>query len=171
MKSAFAILAVAALCVARPAAAQLASDVPAGYDGPPAPVAPAVISRATDGRAAVRAVRLTAPLKIDGALDEALYREVAPVSDFIQMEPQAGAPATERTEVWVAFDDDNLYFAFRNWDTDMDRLIATEMRRDSTNNWQGNDIVSVIFDTFYDRRNALAFTVNPLGAPGILSGT
>ena len=45
----------------------------------------------------------------------------------------------------------------------METLIATEMRRDSTSSWQGNDLVSFIFDTFYDRRNSFTFTMNPLG--------
>jgi hypothetical protein len=143
--------------------AALLPDVPAGYVGPPPPVAPAVVTRDAEGHAAVRAVRVLQPLRIDGALDEGLYRDVAPISGFLQMEPQAGLPATERTEVWIAFDDDHVYVSFRNWDTAMESLVATEMRRDSTNTWQGNDIVSFIFDTFYDRRNSIAFTVNPLG--------
>ena len=62
----------------------------------------------------MRAVQLTQPLRIDGRLDEGLYADVHPISDFIQIEPQEGSPATERTEVWLAFDDDNLYVAFRN---------------------------------------------------------
>jgi hypothetical protein len=121
------------------------------------------VRRDDEGRAAIRAVRLSQPIRLDGQLDEALYRDVLPISDFIQMEPEAGAPATERTDAWIAFDEDNLYVSFRNCDTQMDRLIATEMRRDSTNTWQGNDIVSFIIDTFFDRRNANAFTINPLG--------
>ena len=145
------------------AASPPAAAVPADYAGPLPPLAPAVVTRDAEGRAAVRATRLTAPLRVDGRLDEPLYRDVAPISDFIQMEPDAGAPATERTDVWVSFDADHVYVSFRNWDTDMDRLIATEMRRDSTQTWQGNDLVSFIFDTFFDRRNANAFTINPLG--------
>ena len=69
--------------------------------GPPAPVAPAVITRDDEGRATVRAFRLPQPLRLDGQLDEPLYREVAPMSDFIQMEPINGAPATERTEASI----------------------------------------------------------------------
>jgi hypothetical protein len=134
----------------------------AGY-GPPPPVAPEVVSRDETGRATIRAVRAPLPLKIDGALDEAFYGDVPSISDFRQLEPRYGEPATERTEVWLAFDDQNVYVAFRCWDTDMERLIATEMRRDSTVMWQGNDIVSFIFDPFFDRRNSIAFTVNPLG--------
>jgi hypothetical protein len=138
-------------------------ELPDGYAGPLPPLAPDVFTRDAEGRAAVRAVRVTQPMRIDGQLDEAVYRDVPPISDFIQMEPQAGAPATERTEVWLSFDDEHVYVSFRNWDTSMETLVATEMRRDSTNSWQGNDIVSLIFDTFYDRRNAIAFTINALG--------
>ena len=122
-----------------------------------------MIRRDNEGRATVRAVRVTQPIRIDGALDEALYREVPAISEFIQVEPDGGQPATERTETWVAFDNDNVYVSFRVWDSQMETLIATEMRRDSTNSWQGNDLVSFIFDTFYDRRTSFTFTMNPLG--------
>ena len=126
-------------------------------------MAPDVVTRDADGRATIRAVRVSQPLRIDGALDEALYRDERPISDFIQVEPAAGQAATERTETWIAFDEDYVYVSFKAWDSRMDTLIATEMRRDSTNSWQGNDLVSFIFDTFYDRRTAFTFTTNPLG--------
>jgi hypothetical protein len=132
-------------------------------DAPPAPVAPDVIRRDTEGRATVRAVRVQQPMRIDGALDEALYHDVPSISEFIQVEPDGGQPATERTETWIAFDEDNVYVSFRVWDSQMETLIATEMRRDNVNSWQGNDLVSFIFDTFYDRRTSFTFTMNPLG--------
>jgi hypothetical protein len=132
-------------------------------DAPPEPLAPDVITRDADGRATVRAVRVNQPLRIDGALDEALYRDVRSISDFIQVEPDGGQAATERTETWIAFDEDYVYVSFKVWDSRMDTLIATEMRRDSTNSWQGNDLVSFIFDTFYDQRTSFTFTMNPLG--------
>jgi hypothetical protein len=121
------------------------------------------VSRQDDGRVTVKAVRLTQPLRIDGVLDDPLYQDVRPMSDFIQVEPDAGTGATERTEGWVAFDADNVYVSFRAWDSQMDRLVATEMRRDNGNIWSGNDIIVFIFDTFNDRRNSLSFTVNALG--------
>ena len=170
------LLMLAALCSSAPdAAAQSPSDaaplvttapsrsVPLHVDAPPEPIAPEVITRDTEGRATLRAVRVSQPLRIDGALDEALYRDVRPISDFIQVEPDGGQAATERTETWVAFDEDHVYVSFKVWDTNMDTLIATEMRRDSTSSWQGNDLVSFIFDTFYDRRTSFTFTMNPLG--------
>ena len=130
---------------------------------PPAPVAPETISRDAEGRATVRAVRLSQGLRIDGILDEAHYTTVPAMSDFIQVEPQYGLASTERTEIWVSFDDANVYVTARLWDTDLEHLVATEMRRDSTTMFQGNDVVSFLFDTFYDRRNGVMFTVNPIG--------
>ncbi len=65
---------------------------------------------------------------------------VQPASDFIQMEPNGGQTATEKTEVWVAFDRDNLYVSFRAWESEPDRTIANEMRRDSNNIRQGDSV-------------------------------
>jgi hypothetical protein len=67
-----------------------------------------MISREAAGPPTLRAVRLAEPLRIDGRLDEALYTTIAPISDFVQMEPDEGAPATERTELWIAFDGDTV---------------------------------------------------------------
>ena len=122
-----------------------------------------VMTRAGDGSTTVRAVRLDAPLRIDGTLDEELYRRVSPMTGFIQIEPDDGQVASERTELWLAFDADNVYVSFRVWDSQMDRLVATEMRRDNGLLWSGNDNVVFVFDTFNDRRSALSFTVNALG--------
>jgi len=132
-------------------------------DGPPAPLLPETIARDDEGRATVRAVRVPTPMRIDGTLDEALYTTVSPASQFIQMEPQAGAEATEKTEVWVSFDDDNLYVSFKAWESQPERRVSNELRRDSGNIRQG-DSVGFGFDTFRDRRNGLQFETNALGA-------
>ena len=110
----------------------------------------------------IRATRVEA-LTIDGRLDEAFYRTVEPVTDFVQIEPEEGSPATEKTEVWIAFDRENVYVTYRNWESRPDRVVAKEMRRDANNMWQGDDIVSFFMDTFYDRRNGVEFTVNSIG--------
>ena len=65
-------------------------------DGPPAPVAPATISRDENGQATVRAIRLLAPLDVDGQLDEAVYTDNPPFGDLIQVVPATGQAATER---------------------------------------------------------------------------
>ena len=133
-------------------------------DGPAPPVAPEVITRDADGRATIRAVRLTEPLSLDGRLDEGIYAETKPVGGFIQTLPDAGQPATENTDVWVMFDAENVYVTARCWQRDMDRtLVANTMRRDRA---RQNDGLAVAFDTFYDRQNGLMFYTNPLGALG-----
>jgi hypothetical protein len=130
--------------------------------GPPAPLSPEVIARDAQGHITIRATRLPAPLQFDGALDESFYSDVRPVGDFIQQEPHEGQPATDKTEVWVLYDRDNLYVAARMWDSQPDRRVATEMRRDA-NNLYNNDHFGVSFDGFYDRRNGYGFAVNPQG--------
>src|SRR5262245_58631836 len=81
---------------------------PSGGDPPP-PVPPATVSRDEAGHATVRAHRLGEPIRLDGALDEAVYKDVPPIGDFIQQVPREGSAATERTEAWVMFDDEHLY--------------------------------------------------------------
>lgn len=144
------------------ASARAGIDLPREFDGVPPPDLPATMARDEQGRTTVRAVRLQAPLRVDGALDEALYTTVEPISDFIQVEPAWGAPATERTEVWLSFDDDNLYVSVRLSESQPERMIADEMRRDSSNVFQ-NENFQFSLDTFFDRRNAVSFQFNPLG--------
>ena len=138
--------------------------LPPSFNGPQPPVLPATIARDEQGRMTIRAVPLISRLRIDGQIDEAVYSSVQPMSDFIQMEPSGGLPASEKTEVWLFFDQNNVYVTIRAWESQPDRMIANEMRRDSFNILQGGDHVGFSFDTFYDRRNAAQFTVNPLGA-------
>ena len=125
-----------------PTAPVAAPELQFTFDGPPPPVAPAVITRDASGRATIRAVRVTAPMRIDGVLDEALYSSVPPISDFIQVEPQEGAPATEKTEVWLAFDATTSTCRSAAGKASRTRVVANEMRRDVHRCWQGNDIVA-----------------------------
>ena len=152
------------LVLGSPAAGQpLDSDVLAVLQGPPPPVAPEVVSRDRQGQATVRATRLRAPLQIDGRLDEPVYETVQSITDFIQQLPDEGALGSERTEAWVLFDDDSIYISARCYDTaPPSEWVANEMRRDVIQLRQ-NDSFSLMLDTFYDRRNGLAFLVTPIG--------
>ena len=143
-------------------AAPAAARPPAPVAGPPPPTLPETITRDDQGHATVRAVRVTTPMRIDGKLDEAVYGTVHPASGFIQMEPHFGDPASEKTEVWVFFDDRNVYVTIKAWESDPSRTIVNEMRRDSGNIRQA-DSVEFGFDTFRDRRNAILFEANSLG--------
>ncbi len=133
-------------------------------DGSPPPVAPESITRDSRGRATVRAIRLDAPLVLDGRLDEAVYQDHQPFGDFIQVVPVAGNPSSERTDVWVTFDDENIYFTCRCWESaPPGDWVINEYRRD-TAGLRNNEHFGVMLDTFYDRRNGMIFYANPLGA-------
>ena len=124
---------------------------------------PAIVSRSAPDKVTVRAVRVDTPLKIDGRLDEDVYGSVEAISGFTQQEPREGEPATEKTEAWILFDDDNLYIAARNWDSHPEREVANELRRDN-GNVLGNENFTFVIDTFHDGRNGYLFQTNPLGA-------
>ena len=133
-------------------------------DTPATPIAvtpPA--SRTSTSAPTVRATRLDTPLHLDGRLDEAVYEREPQIGEFIQAEPEAGEPISERTDVWILFDDENVYVAFRCWDSHPERMVVNELRRDHINISQ-NEHVGFGFDTFLDRRNGLIFNVTPAGA-------
>lgn len=133
------------------------------FSGPSAPVAPSVFARDEQGRITLRATRLTAPISIDGNLDEADYRLVQPIDHFIQQEPREGQPATERTLAWLFYDDERFYVSVRAFDSAPERLVANELRRDSFNIFQ-NDNISISIDPLYTRRSGVFFQTNALGA-------
>jgi hypothetical protein len=154
---------VLAAALAVPAAAQTGGDV---ADRGAALVAPATVTHDERGRATVRAVRIAEPLRLDGRLDEEVYRITLPIDGFRQQVPVEGAPATQPTEMWVFFDDERLYVAARCLDSEPDRIIANELRRDGSAIPQ-NDNFGIVLDTFLDRRNAYYFQTTPIGACGM----
>ena len=131
-------------------------------NGPAPPVDPDVMARDGEGRVTVRAVRIAAPLRLDGVLDDDVYRSVRPIDSFLQQEPRYGQPVSEPTRVWILFDREHLYVAAHCGDSQPDRIVGNDMRRDGRNVTQ-NDNLSVVLDTFYDRRNGYEFLVNAVG--------
>jgi hypothetical protein len=110
----------------------------------------------------VRAHRVDSPIRIDGRLDEEAYGRLEAITDFVQQEPDEYAPATERTEAWIFFDENNVYVSARNWESQPNRRVANEMRRDTAQLRQ-NDTFAVLFDTFHDKRNGYIFYANAIG--------
>ncbi len=133
-------------------------------DGSPAPVSPETITRDARNRATIRAIKLDKPLKLDGRLDDEVYSATKPFGGLLQVAPNYGAESSERTDVWITYDQDNIYVSARCWDsTPPEKWISNELRRD-TNQLRQNDHFGVMFDTFYDRRSGFLFYTNPLGA-------
>jgi hypothetical protein len=122
----------------------------------------ATIQVTDDGRRTVAAAETQTPITLDGALDEPVWREAEPAGGFVQAEPHEGQPASEVTEVRLAFDRDALYVAVRCADTTPAGLIVNDIRKDFVAGEQ--DTFEIILDTFADRRNGFVFVVNPAGA-------
>ena len=116
----------------------------------------------TAGRPTLAAALVSTPVNLDGLLDEDVWK-TAPVADrFVQAEPKDGQPATEDTEVRVAFDEDSLYIAAYCHDREVDKAITAALRKDFREDEQ--DSFGVALDTFRDRRNGYIFFTNPAGA-------
>jgi hypothetical protein len=110
----------------------------------------------------VRANRVAQPMRIDGKLDEEVYKTTPAITDFVQQEPDEFKPATEKTEAWIFFDNDHIYVSARNWESHPERRVANEMRRD-TSQLRQNDTLAVLLDTFHDKRNGYIFYANAIG--------
>jgi hypothetical protein len=128
---------------------------------PATSVKPAQIPQRNTGARSVQAVRVTEAVKVDGLLDEAAWSLAPPATDFLQQQPTEGIPASERTEVRVLFDDKNIYFGIRAFDSDAAHINARELVRDA--DFSNDDAIAIVLDTYHDRRNAFRFIVNPLG--------
>jgi hypothetical protein len=148
MPSTRSLIAFAALC--------LSAESLSAQNGPPGATTPPGMVRRT-----IAAVQVTDAIRIDGVLDDNAWRNAVPATDFTQSEPRDGQPATEATEVMVAFDDQFLYIGARMRDSNPRREIVNDIRKDFREDDQ--DDFEVIIDTFRDRRNGYVFIVNPEG--------
>ena len=118
-----------------------------------------------DSTKSIQSYRLNEPLVIDGVLSEPIYSSEA-VTTFIQKDPDEGKPATEKSEVWISYDDHNIYFSGKFLDSRTDSIDATLMRRD---NLVESDWFWIYIDPYNDDRTGFYFSVNPGGS--ICDGT
>ena len=79
---------------------------------------------------ALTAIRATPPPRIDGVLDDAVWQSAPTASGFVQRDPDEGRPATEKTVIQVAFDDEALFVGVMCYDSVPDRIASRLARRD-----------------------------------------
>ena len=115
------------------------------------------------GRPTINAVRTSTPPDVDGRLDDVVWRDAVRITEFVQTTPVEGAPATERTEVYIAYDDSNIYFGFYVHYSNPSLIRASRVDRDRI---MVDDKMSVYFDTFLDQQRAFVFSVNGYGIQG-----
>jgi hypothetical protein len=122
-------------------------------------VVAAQVTPRPDSLPTARAMRATGPIRLDGRLDEAAWRDAPVYDSFWQIDPEEGRPASQRTEVRVIYDDDLLYVGVRLHDTGP--VTARLGRRDmplGDSDWFG-----LMIDSYHDHRTAFGFDVNPAG--------
>src|SRR6266513_127296 len=79
--------------------------------------------------------RAASPPKLDGVLADEVWKQAPlPLSDWISYNPLRGAKTDQRTEVRIAYDDRNIYFAFHCFDTEPGKIRTTLSRRDTAFN-------------------------------------
>jgi hypothetical protein len=113
------------------------------------------------------AVRTDQLVKIDGLLNENVWKTSDYVSGFTQLDPNEGKTPTEKTIVWIAYDDQALYIAARMYDSSPDSIYANLVRRDENSN---SDRFTVYIDSYNDKRSGNYFGITAAGtlADGVL---
>ena len=112
-------------------------------------------------RPEVVATRTELTIKVDGLLDEPVWATIKPITEFVQRLPLDGGEPTEKSEMRILYDNNNLYFGFTFFDSDPEKVRATILNRGG---WiHRDDKLEIALDTYHDRRNAYLFEMNPLG--------
>jgi len=142
-------------CTSGPAAAVvlLAALASVADASPTNPAAPAPRSAAI--------VRTGEAVRIDGRLSEEMWATVPVVTDLLQRDPDEGKPATERTEVRVAYDDKALYIGARLFDREPKRIVRRRSRRDGASS---SDFLRVYLDPHHDHKTGVMLTVSAAGS-------
>jgi len=114
----------------------------------------------------IHAIRLTEKVTLDGILSEDIWKTPG-LKDFYQREPNQGMPASELTEVWVAYDDNALYIAAKLYDKQPDSIFVRLARRDYD---VGSDFFAVFIDSYHDHKSGYVFAITAAGtlADGIM---
>ena len=103
----------------------------------------------------------SAPITLDGRLDEPIWATVLPATDFRQQDPHEGEPAANRTEIRLLFDDEALYIGARMFDSLGAAGVRTRLARRDAN--YDSDFIQFVFDTYHNHLGRTIFAVNPSG--------
>ncbi len=110
----------------------------------------------------LHALKINSSIVLDGKLNESVWNSAISISNFTQREQNENEPATEKTEIAILFDENNLYIGVWAYDSEPDKIIAQKMKRDFS--WRSDDNLEIIISPFNDKRNGYLFVTNPNGA-------
>jgi hypothetical protein len=108
----------------------------------------------------LRPLRIDTPPVIDGTLDEAFWQHAPVVGGFKTYNPDYGKVMSEATEVRMAYDSENLYFAFQCFDSEPGKIKSVVTSRDNN---RSDDWVCINLDSFNDQQSLYCFYINALG--------
>ena len=109
----------------------------------------------------VRIVRTATPPTIDGLLNDPVWRDAPFIEDMHQFRPADHVEPTQKTTVYLLYDDDYLYVAGRMWDTNPEEIRARSLAQGQSVRW--DDTLDIIIDPFNNNRTGYEFQVNPNG--------
>ncbi|MCP5052358.1 MAG: carbohydrate binding family 9 domain-containing protein [bacterium] len=110
----------------------------------------------------LKATRVEKGPRIDGNLDDAVWQQAELFSNFKMVKPQTGVPPSEKTELRVLYDTENLYIGIHCYVKDISTISVTGLTHDQRGD--GNDVVRILLDPFQDKRNGYVFFVNARGS-------
>jgi len=106
------------------------------------------------------AYKTDTPPVIDGKLDDPVWQKATSVKGFKTWSPDFGIDMVDDTIVYLAYDDENLYFGFRCFDSEPDKIKASVTSRDKI---RPDDWIGINLDTFNDQQSLYCLYCNPLG--------
>ncbi|MBI3790997.1 MAG: carbohydrate binding family 9 domain-containing protein, partial [Gemmatimonadetes bacterium] len=113
-------------------------------------------------RPRIEARRATAPIRLDGRLDEADWLAAPSIGGMTQVEPQTGSPSRYRASIRVLFDADNLYFGIFGGDSlGLAGIRVQDFKRDF--DFGPNDFFAVTMDPTGAGKYNQAFQISPWG--------
>jgi hypothetical protein len=118
-------------------------------------------ARTSDAPTAQSVVRSSVSITLDGQLHEPVWHD-APVLRLVQQSPNPGEPTPFQAEVRVIVAGDRVFFGVECKDPDPSRIAIHTMQRDG--DMEGDDTVSIVLDTYGDRRTGYLFQINAAGA-------
>jgi hypothetical protein len=121
-----------------------------------------VVGQAQAAGKSLSPARLAQAPLLDGRVSgEPVWDRIPAGSGFVQTTPDEGQPASQRTEVRVAYTDDTLYFAIICYDDDATAIVISDSRRDG--DLDETDSLRIVLDTYGDGQNGFVFGTNPVG--------
>jgi hypothetical protein len=114
-------------------------------------------------QAAITPLFAASPPVIDGSLDEEIWKNPPIKADFITFNPAYGEVLQQKTEIWMAYDNKNLYFAFKCYDSEPEKIKTSITRRD---NMFTDDWVGLSLDAMGNKQTSYDLFCNPNGIQG-----